>query len=577
MSSPLSVIAGLLITLCIHTGESQANNDSESEICGDECCSLADKITIALEEKKPVRRVSYSSLSTSHADISFLPENAAQYPCFFRELKRVSRNLKKKIRVTFMASGMSFGEQSLPPGDAATDYRISLDTSNLKGFRLIRRKKMIVEVGAGMTWAEVEKKTREDTGIKTIPFDFPSSDNITVGGALASNTFSRTSDIGGNYVSGHVWSFTLIKPDGERINCSRSAQEGSIQRRCFWAVPGSMGALGLVEKVTIELQPISWRDVVHTQVLKTTSTLSSFASEFRDAVKQNRRTKWYDQGLYGLILGNPAEPYGRLIGSKKGGIIRRWNYLLNRAMGNIVLYQDSDFNGSSPMILYGESNWRKAKLIRLAHHLAYTGVPDMVIRLFMSEGSRYTNDIYNYTFYHNGYWEAHGGKSVTEFASAHQAWVVPSEMLESFMQYAGDLLNSRAEGKEYRRWVYPHIMLQDVTPVPRSKMVMSPHTTSDLLVYQITVAIDQRDSDRARHTIAFFRELSEQVAELGVKVHLLKETHVPDELLRSQYQEGIEKIQALREELDPDRVIHSALWQRLDPIVAVEWPVSVFE
>jgi FAD/FMN-containing dehydrogenase len=470
--------------------------------------------------------------------------------------------------VTFAATGMSFGTQALPSSLTGNTEKVLIDTRGLDTFEVIQKgNPVIVKVGGGLTWKQVHDKVFFETGQRVIPFDTPSADQITVGGALASNTFSRTSDVGGNYVSGSVESFTVMKMDAglkvSSVECSREASEGSIERLCFDAIPGSMGAAGLIETVTIKLQPYTWKDVVHTEVLEEHSSVKAFVEAHLEHARLNRVKKTWNQGLYSLVLGNPARPYAVVVGSKKGKIKEERYFCGNPYRKSCFAhhrYEDDQFDGSIEMPLYGKNNSLKGWLIYVGHIAAWTSFPDNIISLFFSQGARYTNDIYNYTFYHNGYWEAHGGDSLFSFPTAHQAWAVPNGRLKEFMELAGDLLDK----PDYKQYVYPYVLLQDVTPVPKSSMMMSPMNHDGYQIYQITVAANNNHHQRSESAKAFFRELSGKAHDLGVKVHLLKETHVDGNVLRAQYRANMAQFTPIRDVLDPQRMMNSELWRVLD-------------
>lgn len=512
-------------------------------------------------QKHALKKVSYSSLYTSTADGIILPRKAADYATVLEELWDIREQSGASYTLTFYASGTSFGQQALPPEKTAREKtRIMLDTRNLNSFELLSEEpdKIIVKVGGGLTWGNVHRNVKKTINRDTIPFDVPSSEHITVGGALASNTFSRTSHTGGHFSSGHVTEFDLLKPDGSRITCSRNAPPDSLNRQCFFAVPGAMGALGLIETVTVELYPIDESRVVHTEVLRTLESSGSFAAEHKALTNYNQATRTYDQGLYSLIQGNPKRPYVMVIGSSSGRV-------RGKDKEGRFVYEDGRFDDSPSLSIYDEDNAWKARLISLGHLMTFTGIPDYLIRRKLTEKARFTNDIYNFTYYHNGYWEAHGGKAVRDFPSAHQAWAVPNRHLEDFMNLAGDIIDNSCS---YRWLVYSNLLLQDVTPVPSSEMIMSPFDGDDYQVYQITVSVGSWTNMASNAATSFFEELSEQAYEkYGIRVHLLKETHVSDQVLQHQYQKNIKRLRPIRDKLDPLRIIDSALWQRLDPEV----------
>ena len=301
---------------------------------------------------------SYSSLDKTKVTEIILPDYGSGYSAALQELWGQQRESAKEYTVTYSGSGMSFGVQRFPPA-LLEKNSVLIDTRNLNAFKVetVSEGDVTVTVGAGLNWKQIHERIQVETGLKTIPFDTPSSDQITVGGALASNTFSRTTAAGGNFVSGAVQKFTLLNLNDSgqpvRIICSRSAPADSLSNNCFYAVPGSMGGTGLIETVTMSLQTYTNDDVVHTEILKVSKSLGEFVEQHLKYVEDAAEVRRFDQGIYSLVYGNPENlSSGITIGSKKGRKDHRGNCQ--------TCFEDPDFDGAPIMPLYGGSDVQKS-------------------------------------------------------------------------------------------------------------------------------------------------------------------------------------------------------------------------
>jgi decaprenylphospho-beta-D-ribofuranose 2-oxidase len=78
----------------------------------------------------------------------------------------------------------------------------------------------------------------------------PGTRHVTVGGAIASDVHGKNHHRDGTFASSLV-SFTLLRPDGETIVCSREKHP-----EVFWATVGGMGLTGPILSARIRLRPV---------------------------------------------------------------------------------------------------------------------------------------------------------------------------------------------------------------------------------------------------------------------------------------------------------------------------------
>ena len=389
--------------------------------------------------------------------------------------------------------------------------------------------------------------------------------------------------------------FELMTPKAH-IRCAPEAATAK-GRECFDLIPGTMGIAGVIVAVELDLKVIKPDQVVHTEVLEHTHGVENIAERFMSRALENRQTKEWDQGFYAIVHEETDGPYGIFMGSKTGRkthLRRKYIRYPDVTMLGLELgssfecqeYENPEYDCSRGMELYNHDLGQKGRLIRLARLTTpyminkivkkyilgidpgiVFSVPDWVKKFRLPEGAKFTNDYYDYTYYHNGYWEAHGGEVKEELPNMHQAWVLDASCLDEFMDVIRVLLR---EDDEYRRYVLGNIILEDITPVPDNGRPMFPAIPcqgecSLNVVYQITVALDDgTDKKLIGASTRFYEELSKKVQNYA-SVYLLKEAHVADHILMDQYGKGIAAVRDFCRRFDPDRLFSSALWERLLP------------
>lgn len=357
-----------------------------------------------------------------------------------------------------------------------------------------------------------------------------------------------------------------------------------------------MGIAGVIVAVELDLKVIDPDMVVHTRVLEHTRGVNNITESFFSLAVDNRQNMEWDQGFYAIIHEEADGPYGIFMGSKTGRkteihsqYIVPHDFLAGGEMAGTYaecqLYEAPEFNCTRGLELYDHDLNHKSRLIQLSRVTTpyminkmlkkylwdfnsgfEFSLSDWVKKVKLYEGAGFTNDFYDYTYYHNGYWEAHGGKVKEELPSLHQAWVMDVRFLNNFMDTLKILLRGNPN---YQKYVLGNIILEDITPVPDNHRPMFPSTEYKGIgmnvVYQITVALDDgKDLELVKVSTAFYEELSKRVQNYA-SVYLLKEAHVSDHILRKQYANGISRVKAFCEQFDPDRLFNSALWERLMP------------
>jgi FAD/FMN-containing dehydrogenase len=386
-----------------------------------------------------------------------------------------------------------------------------------------------------------------------MPFSCPTSEAISLGGALGANTHGRTTDTYGGFFADHVTGFRLSCPNGAVYDCSERAS-GQLERRLFRHVPGAFGALGLVTEMELELCPISPRTSVVMQVLSEHTGDPLAAVESYERHVENNRvgdTFRFSEGVGLVCFGEPR--------TGKAVVVAR-----NRSPHDVA---------GTTLPLFDGRGTRNALLQLLVHRFP-APVQWLTPRLLRS-GRRYTSSYYNWAFFQSSH--DHAGEVFARASPAvrtlgrwlgvdprltlvHVGWVVPRAALVPFMRRYFELLDSPAH-----QAIAPHLELQDVLPLPTCRWPLNPsyrhERGSHVLTWSCRVL--HRRADLLNQAIGFCRELSSSVRDLGAVVQLIKQIHVDDDVLRDMHQGAIDALAEIKREVDPQGLLRSRTLDRL--------------
>lgn len=503
-------------------------------------------------DTRELRRTKYSRVTAGvDATEGFSVRSAEDILSVYRVAERRKRN-GATIAVTTGASGFSFGEQALPPSPLTTEHRWFITTRHLPASVAVHHRSaeeqeediVRVTAGAGLPFREFHAALDDEQWLH-IPYSVPTADGITIGGALAANTLSRSSSIDGFFLD-HVRAFTLVTPVGI-LRCSPDAEE-ALARELFFAFPGSQGMFGCVTDITLDVQKVPAGNHVRTAVLTATGNRRRFVREFlanaRDVVQRQREgsTGGWDKGVYAAAGGYP-------------GGAGRWYVYGSRESGLSPRYPSFPLYGDHPTL----HTWAHI----LSHHCPR--IPQETMRWVFPEGQSFDDPLYTYTYFQNSHPRARHSPGVlgrilpTTMPVTQQTWVMHPEALEPFLEHVRTLL-CRKEFRPIAGWVE----LQDILLLPRSAALLSPcHSREEAIAYTISCAADT-DGPRSKFVREFLSTLSIHAwTQWRATVHLLKEAYCPDGLLRQMYAPALEKAQLLRTAVDPHHIVRTALSDRL--------------
>ncbi len=390
-------------------------------------------------------------------------------------------------------------------------------------------------------------------GFDYMPYSCPTSEAISLGGALGTNTHGRTTDTYGGFFADHVTGFRLVCPDGSVHDCSEHAP-GELERRLFRYVPGALGALGLVTEIELELCDVSPRSRVVMQVLSEHSGDALAAVDsYLERVENNRDGDAFhwSEGV-GLVCFGPPR-------SGKAVVVARRRC------------RDAPRGVTLP--LFDGRGGRNALLQLLVHR--FPAPAQWLVPRLLERGRRYTSDYYDWAFFQSSHDQA---DRVFERAGAglraigrlldvdpkltlvHMGWVVPRPVMRAFMQLYFAMLD-----EPEHRAIGPHLELQDVLPLPRCRWPLNAsyrhEQGSHVLTWSCRV-LHGRAELLARVT-HFCRELSRRAQDLGALVQLIKQLHVDDDVLRAMHRQPLAELAALKREVDPHNLLRSRSLDRL--------------
>ncbi len=452
--------------------------------------------------------------------------------------------------VTLVGAQRSFEGHFLPPYGADG---LCVGSERLRGGLKVGGKSpsgaLCVRALAGTSFGELLREVHAQAG-DYMPYSCPTAEGISLGGALAVNTHGRTSDTYGGFFADHVRWFRVVGGDGRSYECHADAAT-ELERELFRYVPGSLGALGLVTELELELAAISPRARVAARVLEQRSgdALGSVAAYARLA-DDNRVAGGfrYSEGVSAVLFGAPAS--GRSL-------------VMARSRAD-----ESDARAAT-LPLFGANPARAALLQAFLHR--FTAPAQWLAPRLLAQGRSFESEYYRWAFFQSSYdLAAERLKRLTRLRRVlpldprltlvHQGWVVPRGAIVPFMAlYLREL--ARAEYAV----LHPRLEFQDVLAVPQSSSPLNPSARHECgsHIFTLSIALPHARPELVNLARRFCRELSSKAYELGVLVQLVKQLHADDQLLREMYRQPLSALVAIKRRVDPHGRFRSRTLERL--------------
>jgi decaprenylphospho-beta-D-ribofuranose 2-oxidase len=447
--------------------------------------------------------LSYSRLDSANARV-FEPKTV-------EELQQLLQRLHaEKRRVTFRGGGYSFDSQSLND-----DTVIVLN--HFKAIKSIDPEKCQITVEPGVRWKAILRALRPH-GLT--PHIVVTTGQATAGGTLSADCYSRSSPKYGKE-GRHIARFQFLTVDGKCLECSPTENQ-----ELFSAVVGGFGYLGVVTEITYDLLPIGNRTQVETIVNKYTSFESLV-----DGLKQHLHELEDWDAIYALAF---------FSGNGEKGFVSRSRYSSEKHLKRLFLYRRSSWL----RILF---EW----LMRV--EWINTFILHVGFQFLVRDNETYLDELEGYTFF------MEGNRRSKEIASRfgiqlpviQQTFIIPESQLLAFLHTLAAMLR--------KKQLTPSLF--DIVPIPADEILMS--ASRGINGFAVSVAFE----DLNRRTILeLHRQLqaaSTACAKLGGRVHLVKNVYATPEQLHAMYADAIERFLHLKEQLDPEGILHNSFFERV--------------
>lgn len=497
------------------------------------------------------------------------PRDARELAALLRELSRGPG----ERRVSFRGGGQAMDGHSLND-----DIVIALDHA---AFQHIGEPRCDdaghhVTVGAGATWGPILAKTA-DRGL--LPYSVPTTSRATLGGTLAADCLSRCSPISGREGS-HVRSFKMLTADGTEIECRRDDPDPD-RRALFGAAIGGFGYLGAITEATIDLRPPlpGWRPGrrirVATRVDKSVigDLIGERWSEFLPGLRERTCDEDVAEGRDGVLdhlLDLAAGPRPErtvawdAVSSAAWYALGQVEALLFRS--RYVLDREVD-----PMPLYQKQNQLFDLLSRGMTEPSLTEMAEGALFLLYQEGV-YVDEIDNFTFFmENQISPARDAATAAGWRlnTVQQTFVLPAiasaedpagaARTAAFLRAVRPTLFDEPDAPTFLDRRRPALL--DVLYLPADDILLSAGRGG--AGYAVTLTFTERDGEGFDVLRSRLRELSRRCAELGGRVHLVKNVEVAPAELGRMYGEAFDAFLALKRRYDPRGMLRNELFERV--------------
>lgn len=476
-------------------------------------------------------------------------------------------------RVTFRGGGQAIDGHAIND-----DIVIQLDSPELSTIGEPKRDEegYHITVGPGAKWGDILAKTAEH-GL--LPYSVVSTSHATAGGTIAADCLSRCSPIAGREGS-HVRRLRLVTIDGSVLECRRD-DDNPERAELFRAVIGGFGYLGAITEATIDLRPPipgfrpGRRIRVATRVDKAMmgNLVGGSLSDILPRLRERRCSEDEAEGRDGLfddllrIARDPEPP--RMISwdavssaawfaaDQIESLLFRSRYVLDREVDPMPLYQRT--NKLLDTLARGMINPALAELAEGGLYLLYpSGV--------------YVDELRDFMFFmENQLMPVRDAAEVAGFhlSSVQQTFVLPSRPSDddpdgtaaaaAFLDLVRPTLFEDPDGPSFLDPMRPTLM--DVLYLPADDILLSAGRGVD--GFAITLSFTRRNTDGWEELRARLRALSKRCADLGGRVHFVKNVEVDPEDLDRMYGDALDRFLAIKRRVDPRASIRNDFFDRI--------------
>jgi FAD/FMN-containing dehydrogenase len=194
---------------------------------------------------KPITQATW--VNDTHSGLNRTAVSRVLEPRSVEQVARAVRRSGSEGRPLAIAGGQhAMGGQQFLSGGTLLDMR------GLNGVRSLDEERGLLEVEAGIQWADVIRAYLTRPGGMPSPWGIhqkqTGADRLTIGGAVAANIHGRV--LTAPPFIGDLESLEVVTADGEIVNCSREKRP-----ELFRHVVGGYGLFGVVTAATLRLTP----------------------------------------------------------------------------------------------------------------------------------------------------------------------------------------------------------------------------------------------------------------------------------------------------------------------------------
>ncbi|MEM9187995.1 MAG: FAD-binding oxidoreductase [Myxococcota bacterium] len=417
-------------------------------------------------------------------------------------------------------AGLSFDSQGL-------NDRVVISTAGLRSLHVDHHGKRL-RAGAGVTTGEAQSAALE-VGL-TLPV-LPSSSRITLGGSASCDSYSRMTP-GLGRESRYIRSFRIVTGRGETFRCSRNEN-----RDLFFAAIGGFGLAGIITEVEHQLTAVGAHAAFR-------SSAHAFlgVTGFEYLIPEHRPP------------GLPAGPWpgaGSIVLAPGGRV---------RTMVTRHRYEDTRHRARSVVHQRGTARLLLDLLVRELPSLAgwlwrVNWVPHRPVQL--------VDDFSPATFFMDGHLD---GAAISRrlgrpTSVLQQSYVIPIANRDKSSVRPVERFVEEAQRRIGEAGMSAGMF--DVGFLPAGEpFVLSANRSSDAFLVSLAFMAKGNSQPAAIHRL--FEELTDRCAkDYGGTVHLTKQAHCSDDVLRALYAEPIERLRQLRATHDPAGRIDTYLGRRL--------------
>ncbi len=497
----------------------------------------------------------YSQMHTTLAEV-VVPADVAELAAIVAQARADGR------RITLRAGENAFDSQSL-----GSDLVISLKRLDAIGDVFSEDGDECITVGAGATWGDILAKVAP---LGLVPAVMVTTEKASAGGTLSGNCLSRFSPTFGKE-GGWVKRFEMLTVQGDTLACTPPADDQhpetwTLEERAFMAAIGGLGYIGVVFRITYKLvrahDPA--RDGVAPLAVKTTLTKHKTYEHLAESLVRQAHEMCNREIPKGMTLAEHPENQAiysglvRRVSGRQSAVVMTSTYTTDRERKPLAIHQPtSTFRFITELLLRTRVGWL---LSLFGYHVV------------LRQNTTYIDDLRGFTFFMDGnaLCKAWGKRRGLRMPTVQQTFVVPFDPDTTLRSDAEARAASRAK---LAAWLdESHQLLRSYRVSPAFSDVLFVRDTKPFGLssnagkagFAVSFAFETSNKKTLARIEQAFAALAERLTDerYDGRVYLVKNVYASQETLRFMYGEHAIGLLKLKRELDPDRLLVNAFFER---------------